>query len=150
MSKKPILFHQSKPVKACGIIIVQYAEEPYFLLQKRGKLYEDFGGKVEWSDQSVFDTMVREALEESNHRFDASSLYQRLLTTPFFYYHKKANYLYAVIQATEEEVYLIDQDFGEVENHQQVERSVAWIPMSQISFGNVHPRLHTSKILPVK
>lgn len=148
-AKKPVLFFGKKPVKACGIILVHHSEEPYFLLQKRGKYYEDFGGRIEPTDRTVFDTMIREAQEESNYRFDPVSLYQRLCATPFFYYHKKANYLYAVLHATDEEVCLSDGDFGQKETYQNIERQVTWVPTSQLVIGNVHPRLLTSALIRV-
>lgn len=136
-----MLFFNRKPVKACGLILVHYSDEPYFLLQKKKNRYEDFGGRVDPSDQTVFDTITREATEESNGQLDRESLLQRLFTSTVFYYHQQANYLYAILPATAEEASLIDSDFGSIEAHDQIERQVSWVPLSQLSPDKIHPRL---------
>lgn len=150
MSKKPF-YYKGLPVKACGLILINYqAEEPYYLLQKKGNVYEDFGGRIDHKlDTDIFDTMTREAYEESNGIFDRKSLKERLLNSPYFYYNSHSNYLLAILPSTFDETLLTSNDFGikEVNDKQIIKRSVVWVPVSCFKKKQIHPRLNCQQLI---
>lgn len=168
------LFFENRPdcpVKAAGIILKRMANgAPEFLLQIRRyvndkyrprwlpllaikdgyyDVVEDFGGKVEDTDASIVDIMVREASEESNGRLDISSIRERLsLPSATFFYQRESKYAFAIVDATAEEMALTGQEFGDREQHEEwlIERTVRWMSVTELQQyrRNMHCRLHVS------
>jgi hypothetical protein len=165
--------NKSMPVKAAGIILTRTARgakgSTEFLMQIRKyandahrpkwlpllaispdgfyDVVEDFGGKVEDTDTSIHDIMVREALEESNGTIDADSLRERLrLPSTRFVYCERSKYVVALVPATEQEVALTGDEFGDREVHDEwlIQRTVRWMRTDELRRNyrrNLHCRL---------
>src|SRR5687768_9329323 len=58
----------TKPIRAAGVIIYKIVDGIVnLLLINVNNRYEDLGGKIEHVDIEISDTVIREALEESNN-----------------------------------------------------------------------------------
>jgi hypothetical protein len=131
-------------IKAAGLILAKHVDgRLYLLLQRRlrrGRLvYEDFGGRAEATDASPIDTLLREAVEESNGLLDRASLAQRVESGCYSGFYQ-GKYLFLVLLATAEEQELTD--FGEKECHMEIERQVRWVRADEIQKKDLCPRLH--------
>jgi hypothetical protein len=135
-------------IKAAGLILAKHVEgELYLLLQNRlrkGRMvYEDFGGRMEESDASPLETILREASEESNGLLNCESLKQRIDAGYYSeFYHQKGKYLFLVVLATEEEKQI--KDFGKKELYSKIERHVQWIKSSDLRKEILCERLHVN------
>jgi hypothetical protein len=131
-------------IKAAGLILAKHVDgRLYLLLQRRlrrGRLvYEDFGGRVEATDASPIDTLLREAVEESNGLLDRTSLTQRVERGCYSEFYQ-GKYLFLVLLATAEEQAIID--FGEKESHTGIDRQVRWVRADELQKKDLCPRLH--------
>ena len=138
-------------IRAAGLILAKHVEgELYLLLQYRKRrgcfVYEDFGGKVDRSDVSPIDTLLREAVEESNGMLDRDSLQQRIDSGCYSeFYNHKGKYLFLVILATEKEQQILD--FGEEETYSEIKRKVTWVNIDDLKKEDLCGRLHVSSFV---
>lgn len=130
ISKSPHI--EKQIVTSGGVIIYRFGETgmELLLINSRGG-FEDFGGKIDSTDQSIFKTVARETYEESNKLISKKQLEKRLLTAPFIYI-KNSKYVCFLVEATHEESQLESVDFGDVEIHDNIERTVRWVPLNVI------------------
>lgn len=141
--QRPIFYfnqkNMTKPCKAGGVIPYILREDKiiYLLLIKCRDRYEDFGGKTEPGDESIKETIAREAWEESNYIIPKE--YTLHKTKGYGAYILKCKYLLFFMKAQ------IDYDtscFGDTEKHENIIRTVEWVPITMIDKNfNLHPRL---------
>lgn len=119
-------------VTSGGVLIYKFGENGMELLMvnSRGG-FEDFGGKIDTCDKSIFKTVSRETYEESNKLINKKKLESRLLNAPYVYI-KNSKYVCFFVEATDKEAQLTSNDFGDYEIHENIERTVKWIPLSKI------------------
>lgn len=144
-----------KPVRAAGVVLYRVMDgHRYYLFQVVHKgpreIFEDFGGKVELCDKGWHDTLVREAVEESNGQLDARELRARLShPTTEEYYHPRSKYAFVVMEANEREAALFTQDFGDQEHGDSRRyRLVRWVNATDVGFRwkrCLHLRIQVSK-----
>lgn len=151
---------EENPVKSAGIILYKNVDGNSYLLfiikenKEKGVVYEDLGGKVENTDESILQTMAREACEESNGLLDKQSLLSRLDSLveqnyTSFYYTKRSKYLFAVLDATDNEELLTSEDFGdkELNNPYNFKRKIDWIATKDIKNKDLFFRLRSPVFL---
>lgn len=146
----------NKPIRAAGVLLYKVLNGcTYYLMQivtkhKKGQLctsYEDFGGKIEPSDSTWKDILLREAVEESNGVLNRDELEIRLQSeNAKIFYHERSKYLFAVIEANPRESALQGFEFGdtEVDNGYEIKRVVKWLNANDVSFRwrtHLHIRL---------
>lgn len=122
--------HEEKPVGAGGVILYRFINGinmELLLVESRGN-YEDFGGCVDDEDDTIIDTVAREAYEESNKLLKIKSIKKRLNDAQFAY-SERSKYVVYVICANEREEQLNSDDFGDIEIHDNISRKVKWIPL---------------------
>ena len=80
-------------IQAAGILpVFKYKNKSYFLMMNEKKYnstksewewkgYSDFGGKLEYNDQTLFEGAMREFNEETNHKFAGSIPEDRIIDT---------------------------------------------------------------------
>jgi 8-oxo-dGTP pyrophosphatase MutT (NUDIX family) len=124
-------------ISACGCLLYKYINgEVHLLLVKytnpKFPLLDDLGGKIELTDDSLFEAMAREVAEETNQIIDVAEL-QRLVNSSnsiHHYYNQPCKYFATVIEVPEN--YLMDTSiFGSVETGNQIGRTLKWFPVSQ-------------------
>jgi len=114
-------------VTSGGVLFYKFGDLGMELLviNSRG-CFEDFGGKIDSSDKSIFKTVSRETFEESNGLINKKKLEERLKTAPYIY-NKNSKYVCFIVEATPDESQLKSGDFGDLEFHDNIERKVKWI-----------------------
>lgn len=127
VSKSP---HSEKQiVTSGGVLIYKFGKSGMELLMvnSRGG-FEDFGGKIDGCDKTIFSTVARETYEESNKLISKKKMESRLTTAPYIYI-KNSKYVCFIVEATHEESMLDSEDFGDIELHDNIQRTVKWIPL---------------------
>ena len=83
------------------------------LIKSRGK-YEDIGGRVDKQDKTIYDTVLREANEETNGVLNNISIFDRIKDSNYIY-NAKSKYALFIIEATDAECKLESEIFGDKE-----------------------------------
>jgi hypothetical protein len=114
-------------VTSGGLLIYRFGKKgmELLLINSRG-VFEDFGGKIDDDDMNIYETVAREAYEESNCLLDQTKILKRLQKAPKAYM-KKSKYVVYLIEANKAESSLEQADFGDFEIHDGIERSVRWV-----------------------
>ena len=117
-------------LKAGGILFYKYnegqAEFEILMINSRNN-YEDFGGCNDISDKDIRDTVSREVEEESNNIFNKKDIKEKLESLEPIYI-KNSKYALYFVQLDE---YVDPKDFGDKEIHDDLDRTVEWIPYSK-------------------
>ena len=119
----------NKIISAGGALIYKIENNnPFLLLININNKYEDLGGKVDNDDTNIYDTVTREIYEESNGLV-YNNIKTRLMNSPHVYIsHSK--YLLFITQAILTESHLKKEDFGDKEIHDNIARTIDWIPIN--------------------
>jgi len=144
---RPTFYYNNKPVRACGILFRK--GDTYLLRRCKGK-WSDVGGKTDAKDCCLLDTMVREAVEETNGQLfgndtleDASiKLFAYLETAEFeVKYGKRSKYLLFVVEV-DSEFDMSTERFGDMEKQcfgtDKMKHEYQWLPLSKLK---LHYRL---------
>lgn len=128
ISNQPHL--EKQIVTSGGVLIYRFGESgmELLLVNSRGG-YEDFGGKIDSCDKSIFQTVSRETFEESNQLINIKDLEMRLEFAPYIYI-KNSKYVCFIVEATQKESKLESHDFGNFETHENIKRTVKWISLN--------------------
>lgn len=99
------------------------------MIKTRGK-YEDFGGKTDNIDANINETIAREVDEESNGLLKKKGVLKRICNcVPL--YSGSSKYMLYIIELTGEEIKLKPEDFGDMEFHDNIARTVEFIPIEK-------------------
>ncbi len=116
-------------IRAGGLIYYRIVDHnPEFLMIKSRGRYEDFGGCTDLKDTCIEDTVAREACEESNEIFERDVVFDEIKKTCGTYYPKSKYVVYLVKTDIDYNV----NDFGDKELHDNIERTVEWVPYSSL------------------
>ena len=129
MSKVFYINNDTDIVSSGGVLLYRFINgEMELLLSDTRGLYEDLGGKVDDNDKNINSSISREVHEESNGLIDKKSIKARLLKNNPIYI-KKSKYLLYILHATPKERTLKSEDFGNKEIHDDINRTIKWIPL---------------------
>jgi len=130
-TKNPIFYYKNIDdfeIKAGGVIFYTFDKDECilkFLLINNNGIYEDFGGKTDLCDKSIFDTITREVEEESNKIFTRKEIFDKIKNkNPL--YTKNSKYILYFCHIKDHEQYKSSM-FGDREFHENIERTVEWI-----------------------
>jgi ADP-ribose pyrophosphatase YjhB (NUDIX family) len=122
-------------IRAGGLIYYRIVEDPdtnisepkFLMIKARGK-YEDFGGCTDKVDSCIEETVAREAFEESNEIFEQEQVLEQVKKTVGTYNSRSKYVVFLVETSVDYNV----KDFGDREYHDNIERTVEWIPYSKL------------------
>ena len=117
-------------IRAGGLILYRYDDlgEAEFLLIRAFGRYEDFGGRTDAIDTSIEDTICREADEESNGILGKNEMLD-LIKNEEPVYCNKSKYMIYIAKAKK----MYDpKEFGDLEIHDNIPRTVEWIKLSKM------------------
>jgi hypothetical protein len=119
---------KNKPIMAGGVIIYRILEngDLELLLIDSIRNFEDLGGKTSESDKNIFETVTREAFEESNEILNKIKIRTRIKKAEYVY-TKKNKYIVYIIKATNNEKNLVSKEFGNKEYHDNIIRKIKWV-----------------------
>ena len=132
MPRKKFFFdteNETYEITAGGAIFYKYDSDnrlQLLLMTNRNK-YEDLGGCVDRTDETIYHTVAREVHEESNGQI-SQRIITRLRNSPFVV-SQKSKYIVFFVAASEAESNLTGADFGDREIHDDFERTIDWIPV---------------------
>jgi hypothetical protein len=137
MSRLKIL--DGKKYLGAGIII--YHNNKYLLQKVKNKnAWEDFGGKTDKKDKNIIETAFRECEEESNNILNRNYLIDLIEKNPdrcYYLLQDNLYFLYMIYISKKEKEFLENQDFGDFETYDNIERKVSWVSKKE----NFHPRI---------
>lgn len=119
-------------VTACGCLF--YKTNPLRLMlikyfDPRWPRYDDFGGQIDPTDSSVQEAQIREVSEETNQQIPKEEIRKRLSSTVF--YNPMSKY-YLTLVKVEEEFYPEGDLFGDLEEHDQIQRTIRWYHYGEV------------------
>lgn len=123
----------TKPIRAGGVIIYRKTKDnniDLLLIFSRG-VYEDIGGRTDNNDDNIYDTVAREVEEETNKVITYDSIVDRLSDAKYVYF-SQSKYIIFIVEATKKESKLDSEVFGDTEIHDNISRSIQWVPLDTI------------------
>jgi len=141
------LDNDNMPIRAGGVIIYRKINNQIELLLIKkiigdSERYEDIGGKTDKKDADELETIAREACEETNSIICKEIIRKQLEYSKSFY-NLKSKYVVYFVKANKYERKLKSDVFGNVEIHDDINRTIEWVPSEMIinKMINLHPRL---------
>ena len=128
---RPVFNFKGNEVSAGGIIFYRVNDNNIdLLLIENNRSIEDIGGQTDKEDSDIYETVSREVEEESNKIFKQKNLIKRLKDPSTKHvYTKKSKYIIFLLEATKDEKKLKKTDFGTTELHDNIKRTIKWIPL---------------------
>lgn len=133
-NKRPTFYYNNNkdhPIRAGGVLFYYKGKGEAQLLMIKNHIsnkYEDFGGKTDSQDKTIYDTIAREVEEESNNIFDKDHIINKIKQNHHAHFCFGKYLLYLV----ELDEYVDPTKFGDLEIHDNLPRTVEWIPISDI------------------
>jgi riboflavin biosynthesis pyrimidine reductase len=140
---RPTFYYKSKPVRAAGMLLKK--GNTYLLRRCKGK-WSDVGGKTDAKDSCALDTMVREAVEETNGKLFGDDSLEEASKKLFSYlenaqfevkYGKRSKYLLFVVDV-DENFDMSTERFGDMEDTDKMKHEYSWLEMKGLK---LHYRL---------
>jgi len=132
-----------QPIRAGGILLYRFSTELEFLMiRNTEQRYEDIGGKTDIGDKTIENTIIREAFEETN-----GLLNPVIPVGTASRYFANGKYFLYLVKANSYERQLTSEQFGTVEIHDGINRTIHWVPQKSLANLDIHPRLHTTDLL---
>lgn len=139
-NKRTIMYlndDDAKPVTAAGALIYKRsAGKMKILIMENRNKYEDIGGKIDPTDESIYHAAGREIEEETNGMIKQDDIVERLKVAPYIYV-PRSKYLIFIVEATKEEKKLKKDDFGDREIHDDFPRTIGWIRRDALTKSTV-------------
>jgi hypothetical protein len=123
------IFHLNKrnTIFAGGVLLYKIDDNQIYVLMSLPSYtndYEDIGGKIEFTDTNIYDTVIRETMEETNDKIYIDKC--RLEKSQSFY-NGFGKYMLFLTKATQNESKYTPPDFGDYEIHDNIKRKIQWI-----------------------
>lgn len=139
-NKRTIMYlndDDAKPVSAAGALIYKRsAGKMKILIIENMNKYEDIGGKIDPTDESIYHAAGREIEEETNGMIKQDNIVERLQVAPYIYV-PRSKYLIFIVEATKKEKKLKKEDFGDREIHDDFPRTIGWIRRDALTKSTV-------------
>ncbi len=150
MDNRPTFFLNSdnQPIRAGGIIfykidpltkqikmLMQYTSRIDKNTNKKRNVYEDIGGKTDENDKSIYDTITREIIEETNGIITKEIIKEHLddeyhkINQGFYLDHSK--YYLILIEANKNIINIDRRAYGKVETNGKI-RQFHWIDANRL------------------
>ena len=113
------------------LLLIKYNDEGWSKL-------DDLGGKVDVVDTTIYDTIARETMEESNHVIPyefMKNIFESKQYLPF--YSRYSNY-YCVVVKVNNDFFPNTNVFGELELTDNIRRTVAWFDYPECKNDMAH------------
>ena len=116
------------PITAGGILLYRTTNGLQFLIEEIDSTYEDIGGKCDSTDPTIFSAVAREVEEETNGVIKRDDIMERLEdASTIKFYSSQSKYVIYLVKATEDESNLTKEEFGDIEIHDKISRTIGWV-----------------------
>ena len=149
MSLRPVYYFNNDKtceIKAGGVLFYikkNYPQQSELLLISSQRGYEDFGGCTDICDNDIIDTIAREVEEESNGIFNKKYIREQINNLEPIYIIVCKYVLYLV----ELKEYHDPSIFGNIEIHDNIERTVEWVKFSELYDKKLNFRLKNFSVM---
>lgn len=128
LANKKYLYENS--ISACGCLFYKIINNKVKLLlisyeSKDWPKLDDFGGRIDNTDESLSITIARETSEETNNIISYEYMMSILKNEQKYFYNKQSKYYVALIE-TNDDFHSDTEKFGNIELHDNIKRSVKW------------------------
>ena len=138
-------------ISACGCLLYKILNDELLLLLISYKdpswpKLDDFGGRVDDSDKTVYDTISRETSEETNGVITKSAIKKLMKHCIAKFYNKQAKYFSMLIEVNSDDF----EDtllFGDTEITDNIERTIKWHAYSNVKTKLAHRLLNNSMLI---
>lgn len=149
LSDRSLTYENS--ISACGSLFYKIENSKVKLLlikysDVNWPRLDDFGGKIEISDMSVFDSMTREVSEETNNIITEEYLKMIINENTPTFYTKQSKYHLWLIKVNNNEF----QDtniFGNIEYSDNIERIIDWYDFDEIKNNLAFRLLNNAQLM---
>lgn len=132
MNDRPTFYFNNDdlyPIRAGGVMFYYKHDNTCdFLMIYCKQKYEDFGGRTDKKDSDIIETISREVSEESNNVFTKEFVKEKISDSQAVYI-KISKYLLYFIELNE---YYDTAIFGNKETHDNIQRTVEWVPYKNL------------------
>lgn len=117
------------PITAAGCLFYKTFKNAKYLLlinykDPKWPLLDDLGGKTDMEDKTIFETVIRETMEETNNIIDPSNYFKSEEKYKTFY-TPESKYLCVLIQEAPD-FHMNPQIFGDTEHKDNILRNIKW------------------------
>jgi hypothetical protein len=136
-NRKVFCLDDTRMIYAGGVLLYKFIDDQiYFLMiySDRRKAHEDIGGKVDNNDTTIYNTVIREAFEETNQIIKLNK--ETLISSPYFY-NDNGKYILYLVEANYEQSKTTKEDFGPVELYENIERIIEWVKCDDFIQKNI-------------
>lgn len=119
-------------ISACGclfknknrLLLIKY-EDPEW------PNYDDFGGQVDENDDSPFDTIIRETLEETNNQISINFIQKMLKAKKYISFYTNKSKYFCVIIEVNDDFFPDTSVFGTLELTDNIKRTIGWYTIEE-------------------
>lgn len=113
------LFYRKETSKELQLLLIKYDDPEW-------PRFDDFGGKIDITDNTVVDAIIRETSEETNDVISSNIITDLINNdTTKTFYNKKSKYLVKLIKV--DSTFCNNSDiFGNIELHDSISRTISW------------------------
>jgi hypothetical protein len=148
MSNRPTFYtNNNEPIRAGGIIfykrdkltgdikiLLQYSKNKY---EDSENKYEDIGGKTDIGDKDIYDTIIRETIEETNNVITKEIINNYLDKQYDYIYIPNSKYMLLLIEADNDIINIDRRQFGKVEKLTGKIRQFQWIDYNRLKYSKI-------------
>lgn len=87
---------------------------------------DDFGGRVDVKDNTIYDTIIRETNEETNGVIGETRIRELVMNPKNKHYYNRESKYYLILVQVDETFFPDTTVFGQLENHDQIYRTIDW------------------------
>jgi hypothetical protein len=105
---------------------------------------DDFGGRVDESDDTVYDTIIRETVEETNNIIDEVYLQKKITNIEYKPFYNNFSKYYVIAIEVDDGFYPDTKIFGNFEKADCIGRTIKWYNYSDIK-NKISSRIKCNK-----
>lgn len=147
LNKKRFFLDDTTKICAGGMLLYKIVnKELYLLMSFSNNYYEDIGGRIDITDDTIYDTVIREVREETNNIINLDIVE---LENTYYNYNKIGKYIIFLVKANDIQKKLNSSNFGNYEIHDNIKRTIEWINYNDIYDNkvNISPRVSKNFII---
>lgn len=141
MSDRPTFYTiDNEPIRACGVIFYKKNKltgDIKILIEYSNNIYEDIGGKTDILDKDIYDTIIRETIEETNGVITKQIIDKYILANHHLIYVSKAKYILMLVEANNDIINIDNRRYGTVEKLTGKIRQFQWINYNRLKHSTV-------------
>jgi ADP-ribose pyrophosphatase YjhB (NUDIX family) len=123
-----------KTISACGSLFYKKQSKELLLISYADPgwpNYDDFGGRVDEDDESVFDTIIRETTEETNDIISKAYMKKIIKSNNHKTFYTQFCKYYFILVEVPENFHPDTTTFGNMEKTDKIKRTIDWVPYSK-------------------